>query len=84
MDNGYLHGGHRQEVRDRSSPLGRHFSECGYKNFSLQIIDCVKEGEEEGTLQMPSPNPIPNRNPRFLIAAWLLSFRLTFIMMDDA
>ena len=41
------HGGHRQELRDRSSPLGRHFSECGYNNFSLQIIDCVKEGEEE-------------------------------------
>ena len=42
------HAGHRQEVRERSSPLGRHFSDCGYQNFSLQIIDCVKEGEEEG------------------------------------
>ena len=42
------HAGHRQEVREGSSPLGRHFSVCGYQNFSLQIIDCVKEGEEEG------------------------------------
>ena len=41
------HGGHRYEVREGTSPLGRHFSLCGYKNFSLQIIDCVKEGEEE-------------------------------------
>ena len=42
------HAGHRQELRERTSPLGRHFSDCGYQNFSLQIIDCVKEGEEEG------------------------------------
>ena len=42
------HAGHRQEVREKNSPLGRHFAACGYDNFSLQIIDCVKEGEEEG------------------------------------
>ena len=42
------HRGHRQEIRDRSSPLGQHFSECRYRSFSLQIIDCVREGEEDG------------------------------------
>ena len=41
------HRGHRQEVREKSSNLGLHFSVCGYDNFSLQLIDCVKEGEVE-------------------------------------
>ena len=41
------HAGHRQEVRERSSNLGIHFSDCGFENFSLQIIDCVREGEVE-------------------------------------
>ena len=41
------HAGHKTEIRLRSTPLGRHFSECGIKNFSLQIIDCVKQGEDE-------------------------------------
>ena len=27
--------------------LGIHFSSCGYENFSLQLIDCVREGEVE-------------------------------------
>ena len=31
-----------------SSELGRHFAQCGgVENMSLQIIDCVREGEEE-------------------------------------
>ena len=44
---GSRHNGHRQEIRSRSTPLGRHFAQCGIENFSLQIIDCVKEGEVE-------------------------------------
>ena len=43
---GLRHGGHRVEVREKSTPLGRHFAICGIENFSLQIIDCVKEGEK--------------------------------------
>ena len=38
------HGGHRQEIRQESSELGRHFARCGEENMSVQIIDCVKEG----------------------------------------
>ena len=31
-----------------SSELGRHFAHCGgVESMSLQIIDCVREGEEE-------------------------------------
>ena len=31
-----------------SSELGRHFAQCGgVESMSLQIIDCVREGEEE-------------------------------------
>ena len=41
------HNGHRTEVSKRSSPLGIHFADCGIENFSLQIIDCVNEGEED-------------------------------------
>ena len=44
---GLRHAGHRTEIKNRSSPLGKHFAECGINNFSLQIIDCVKEGEVE-------------------------------------
>ena len=41
------HASHRTEIKNRSSPLGRHFAECGIQNFSLQIIDTVNEGENE-------------------------------------
>jgi hypothetical protein len=41
------HTGHRREIEDQSTPLGRHFAKCGYQNFSLQIIDCVRYGEDE-------------------------------------
>ena len=44
------HGGHRTEIQEKSSPLGRHFARCGLENFGLQIIDCVKEGEMEALL----------------------------------
>jgi hypothetical protein len=30
------------EVREESSPLGRHFSQCGVESMSIQIIDCVR------------------------------------------
>ena len=32
---------------NESSELGEHFSVCGVENMSIQIIDCVKEGEDE-------------------------------------
>ena len=42
------HGDHRQEIMNMSSELGRHFAQCGgVDSMSLQIIDCVREGEEE-------------------------------------
>ena len=41
------HNQHRQEVRDKSTPLGKHFDSCGYEKLSLQIITCVKEGDTE-------------------------------------
>ena len=41
------HTGHRREIEEESTPLGRHFHRCGYNNLSIQIIDCVKPGEEE-------------------------------------
>ena len=44
------HTGHRREIENQSTPLGRHFARCGYQNFSLQIIDCVKPGEEDALM----------------------------------
>jgi hypothetical protein len=41
------HGGHRREIQESSTPLGRHFAKCGIANLSLQIIAGVKQGEEE-------------------------------------
>jgi hypothetical protein len=41
------HSSHRREIEDQSTPLDRHFAWCGYTNFSVQIIDCVKPGEDE-------------------------------------
>ena len=41
------HTGHRREIEDESTPLGRHFARCGYTSLGLQIIDCVKPGEDE-------------------------------------
>ena len=40
------HAGHRTDIQNRTSPFGQHFSQCGIENLSLQIIDCVKEGEK--------------------------------------
>ena len=46
------HSGHRQEIDNVSSELGCHFSKCGYTNLSLQIIDCVREGEDLALIQL--------------------------------
>ena len=39
------HGGHRQEIMNSSTAVGKHFSSCGLENMQIQIIDSVKEGE---------------------------------------
>ena len=44
------HGGHRSEMDDRSTELGEHFASCGLERLSLQIIDCVKEAEDEALM----------------------------------
>ena len=41
------HGGHRREIQEESTPLGRHFGRCGIQNLSLQIIAGCKDGEAE-------------------------------------
>ena len=41
------HSSHKTEIKEKSTPLGRHFAQCGIQNFSLQIIDTVKEGERD-------------------------------------
>ena len=41
------HGGHRREIQELLTPLGRHFARCGIDNLSLQIIAGVKAGEED-------------------------------------
>ena len=46
------HTGHRQEIDNLASELGCHFDKCGYAYFSLQIIDCVKEGEDLALIQL--------------------------------
>ena len=38
---------HRQEIRKRSTPLGKHFHSCNYENFELQIIDCYEADSEK-------------------------------------
>ena len=32
------HGGHRSEIRQESTQLGRHFARCGEEQLSIQII----------------------------------------------
>jgi hypothetical protein len=44
------HNGHKDEIKNASTPLGRHFTKCGLGNYSLQIIDCVKSKENEALL----------------------------------
>jgi hypothetical protein len=39
------HNGHKEEIRNRTTPLGRHFNTCGLDNYSLQLIDRVRNKE---------------------------------------
>ena len=41
-----LHVSH-QQIRQEHSELGRHFARCGEEHLSIQIIDCVREGEDD-------------------------------------
>ena len=38
------HSGHRGEIGEESTPLGRHFARCEYSEMSIQVIDCVRQG----------------------------------------
>ena len=38
-------GGHRQEIMNSSTAVGKHFASCGLENMQIQIIDSVREGE---------------------------------------
>ena len=44
---GLRHAGHRTEIKNRSSNLGKQFAECGIRNLSLQIIYVVNEGQDD-------------------------------------
>ena len=44
------HNGHKDEIKNGTTPLGRHFKNCGLGNYSLQVIDCVKVRENEALL----------------------------------
>ena len=46
------HNGHKSEIKNGSTPLGRHFSQCRIENFSSQAIDCDKPGEKEALLML--------------------------------
>ena len=46
------HTGHRSEIENESSELGKHFSMCGINNLKIQIIDCVKNGENMALIQL--------------------------------
>ena len=41
------HRGHRREVQESLTPLGRHFARCGMDNLSLQMIAGVKEWRQK-------------------------------------
>ena len=38
--------------RKQSSEVCKHFAHCGYESFSLQIIECVKEGGDLALIQL--------------------------------
>ena len=38
------------EIEYRSTELGVHFANCGLDKLSLQIIDCVRKGEDEALI----------------------------------
>ena len=41
------HRGHRREIQEETTPLGRHFARCGITHLSLQIIAGVRHGQQE-------------------------------------
>ena len=41
------HVGHGVEVREESTPLGRHFYQHGMNSMQIQIIDCIQEGRPD-------------------------------------
>ena len=44
------HSGHKQDIKNCNGGLGQHYGGhhgCGYKNFSVQIIDQVESGNTE-------------------------------------
>ena len=48
------HSNHKREIKNKIGGLGHHYGGqqgCGYDNFSLQIIDQVKEGNVEALAQ---------------------------------
>ena len=46
------HGGHRQEIMNNSTAVGKHFASCGLENMQIQIIDSVREGETMALLNL--------------------------------
>ena len=44
------HNGHRQEIREENTPLGKHFAKCGYEHLRVQIIDCIKLDSSEDNM----------------------------------
>ena len=46
------HGGHRQDILNKTTAMGRHFASCGLENMQIQIIDAVKEGEHMALLNL--------------------------------
>lgn len=46
------HGGHRQEIMNSSTAVGKHFASCGLENMQIQIIDSVREGETMALLNL--------------------------------
>ena len=52
------HGGHRQEIMNSSTAVGKHFSSCGLENMQIQIIDSVKEGEIMALLNLKATGRI--------------------------
>ena len=39
-------------MENKTTELGEHFATCGMENLQLQIIDCVKVGEDMALIQL--------------------------------
>ena len=46
------HSGHRQEIINGTTAVGRHFASCGLENMNIQIIDSVKAEEHMALLNL--------------------------------